>query len=533
MEKMDLKKSTYQITDSACDQIADAIMEFCSLQKISHRDALRYRLSAEECLIYWQKNGFEGNAVHLHMGHRMLSPVIILDVEGKALDPYRSEREDFGLYCGSVLTNLRLAPEYSYENGHNRLLFRMQRAKPGQVVRLAFVIVFAVLVGSLGLILLPDWLRMILQNEIITPIYNTFFNILSCIAGPMIFLAVTWGIYGIGDAATLGRVGKRLIQRCIGMVFLAAACCTVLFPLFGNSLKETEGLSGQGGAIFELILGIFPSTIIEPFATGNTLQIIFFAIVIGVAMLFLGNKTSAVARAIEQVNYLVQFLMDLISRLVPFVIFLVIINLIWSGNLDALGSLWQLLLIFVLVLIAAGTVFLMSVALLHKVSPLVLLRKSMGTFIIALATASSAAAFASNMSTCEKKYGISTSLCGFGIPLGMVMHRPIAAIYNLLLTFYFAAYYNVSCSVSWIVLAVIVSCLLAIATPPIPGGGAIAYAIMFAQLGIPDEAITIAFTIDILTDFAITAFEMFCMQFSLIHSARKFNMIDLDILRAE
>ena len=530
---METLEKTYQLTGAACDEIAAAIADFCAGQKVDRKEALRHRLSAEECLLFWLEHGCEGKTVRLRMGSRMLSPYILLEAEGEALDPYRGGEEDFGPYCGSVLTNLRLAPEYSYDGGYNRLLFRMRPKRPGQVTGLALVIVVAALVGAAGLFLLPEGLRDTLQNGIVVPIYDTFFNILSCIAGPMIFLAVTWGIYGIGDAATLGRVGKRLMLRYIGMTFLAAVCCAACFPLFGNTLTHAEGQGNQLAAIAELILGIFPSTIVEPFATGNTLQIIFLAIVIGIALLFLGRKTSAVARAVEQVNYLVQFLMEVISRLVPFVIFLVIVNLIWSGDLGVLSSIWQLLLIFLGAVIVTGAAFLLSVSIRHKVRPGLLLGKNMNTFLTALATASSAAAFSSNMSTCEKKLGVESSLCSFGIPLGMVMHKPIAAIYNLLMVFYFAAVYHVHCSATWIVLAVVVSAIVAVATPPIPGGGAVAYAILFAQMGIPTEAMAVAFTIDMLTDFAITAFEMFCLPFSLVHSAVRLGMIDMKKLRAE
>ena len=531
--KRQAQDASFVLSDQACDEIAARITEFCAAGKIERKEALRYRLSAEECLLYWLANGCEGKTVRLRMGSRMLAPFILLEAEGGPLDPYRGSAEDYGPYCGGVLSNLRLAPEYSYDGGCNRLLFRLHRKKPGQITLLAFVIVLAALVGSLGMAVLPAQVRETLQSGIVVPIYDTFFHILSCVAGPMIFLAVAWGIYGIGDAATLGRIGKRLMLRYLGMTFLAAACGAVCFPLFGNSLTQTAGQGSQLAAITQLILGIFPATVIEPFATGNTLQIIFLAIVIGIALLFLGRKTSAVARAVEQVNYLVQFLMELISRLVPFVIFLVIVNLIWSGDLAILSSIWQLLLIFLGAAAVTAAAFLLSVSIRYKVRPLTLLRKNSGTFLIALATASSAAAFSSNMSTCEKKLGVESSLCSFGIPLGMVIHKPFTAIYNLLLIFYFASRYGVACSATWIILAVVVSAIVAVATPPIPGGGAVAYAILFAQMGIPAEAMAVALTIDMLTDFAITAFEMFTIPFSLIHTAGRLGMIDPDTLRTE
>ncbi len=533
MKRLTSTVLTYALTDQACDEIAEQITLFCEQQKIERKDTLRYRLTAEECLLYWMKEGCEGKKVRLRMGYRMLAPFILVEAEGEPLDPYRVDQEDFGSYSSDILANLGLAPEYSYDGSCNRLLFRIQRKRPNQIIVIISVIFLAALVGILGQMFIPEAARSIVLNGIINPIYDTFFKILSCIAGPMIFLSVTWGIYGIGDSVTLGRVGKRLMLRYFGMTFLAAACCVVCFPMFGNQLYQGGWQEGQLSSIAELILGIFPSNIVEPFATGNTLQIIFLAIVIGIAMLFLGQKTSAVARGIEQVNYLVQFLMKLISRLVPFVIFLVVLNLIWSGNLSNFGNIWHFLLIYVFAALVIVAAFLFTLSARHKVNPMLILRKSMDTFLIALTTASSAMAFSSNMNVCQYRFGISPSLCSFGIPLGMVMHKPFSAVYNLLLVFYFASVYEIKCSVTWLIIAVIVCTIVAVATPPIPGGGVVAYAILFTQLGIPSEASAIAITIDMLTDFFLTAFEMLCMPFSLVNSAARLNMIDREVLRSK
>ena len=93
-----------------------------------------------------------------------------------------------------------------------------------------------------------------------------------------------------------------------------------------------------------MILGIFPSDILEPFASGNTLQIIFLAVVIGTALLFMQKQTREVAMIIGQINALVNFLMSLISHLVPFIIFMVMLSLIWSLSLRY-GSLWVFFLL--------------------------------------------------------------------------------------------------------------------------------------------------------------------------------------------
>ena len=525
-------KKEYILEPAACDEISEMVFDHCISTGTERKDALRYRLSAEECLLYWLRKGCEGSRVVVSAGRFLRTPYITIEAEGKSLDPYSENDEDFGSFCDSILVSMRLAPEYSYNNGFNCIKFRLRKKSLGQIATLCLVILSAIIVGMAGLFLMPESLRELLLNSLVDPIYNTFFNILGCIAGPMIFLSVSWGVYGIGDVATLGRIGKNMMLRFVGTVILTAALCSVFFPLLGPGLSSSSQGSGQFASISELILGIFPSTIIEPFATGNTLQIIFMAIVIGIAMLYLGKQTSSIARAIEQVNLLVQFLMEIIARLVPYVIFLVIINMIWSGGVSVLMSTWKLIVIFAGACILIAAVFFTLTSVRRKAPVGVLIRKSIPTFLVALTTASSAAAFSSNVTTCEKKFGIDESLIRFGVPLGMVMHKPIAAVYNLFILFFFAAQYDVSCSAAWIGVAVFISSIIAIATPPIPGGGAVAYSILFTQMGIPSEALAVALALDIITDFIVTSFEMLVLPLSLINVSAGLGMIDEDTLRS-
>ena len=530
---MKATENAFVLSNEACDQVADLVADFCTQLDIDRKDALRYRLSAEECLLFWMDHGCQGRTVTVQTGQRILQPYIRLSIEGPPMDPFRAEKSDYGSYCSSVLVNLKLQPEYSYEGNTNRILFLVKKKEMGQLPKLLLVILSAALVGILGNLFLPAHLLSLLLDGLIAPIYDTFFNILSCIAGPMIFLSVAWGIYGIGDAATLGRVGKKMMLYYLAVTFLAALFAGLFYPLLGPALAGGSTKTAQLDSILTMLLGIFPSTIIEPFATGNTLQIIFLAFVIGIALLFLGKKTASLASAIDQVNALVHFLMDVICRLVPFVVFLVIVNFIWSRQYAVIGSLWRFLVVMLAAGVLACTVNLIYTALRVRAKPKVLLKKSLPTFMIALATASSAAAFGSNVSTCEKEFGIDPSICGFGIPLGMVIHKPISAINNLLLAFYFARVYGVECSAEWIIMAILIAWILAVATPPIPGGGAIAYSMLLSQLGIPSEGLAVILALDILTDFIITALEMFMLPLSLIQIANRLGIIGQSVLRNE
>jgi len=175
---------------------------------------------------------------------------------------------------------------------------------------------------------------------------------------------------------------------------------------------------------------------------------------------------------------------------------------------------------------------LVATAIRRKVSVGLLARKILPSFTIALTTASSIAAFGTNTQTCEKKFGIDGELTGFGLPLGMVMHRPICATNFLFVAFFFAGEYGVACDPVWVGTAVFVACVLAIAAPPVPGGSAVVFALLFAHMGIPEEALALALAVDVVADFYVTAFEQVCLLNTLVNVSAELDMIDLDTLRA-
>lgn len=528
---MNAIEKSYTLTPETCDAVAEEILNACAAMGVARKEAQSCRLTAEECLLYWMDHGCAGKNVTLRITRRFLTPCVRLEAEGPSGNPFRAGDDALGEFCDALLVNLRLAPDYSYGDGRNRVLFRLSPKSPGQMATLGLVLAAAVAVGALGAAFLPAEARRTLLSAVVEPVYDTFFRLLSCIAGPMIFLSVAWGIYGIGDAGTFGRIGRRMMRTFILAVFLAAAFGSVCFPFLGPGFSGAAAQGGQLAGIAELILSFFPSSVAEPFVTGNTLQIIFLAVVVGIALLFLGSQTSSVARAIEQVNAMVQFLMRIISRLVPFVIFLVVVNLAWSDRLAILAAVWKLVAVF----LPAAAVYVLAVVLwtaaAYRARPGTLVKKGLPTVLIALATASSAACFGSNVATSEEKYGVDRSLVRFGIPLGMVIHKPVSAIYNMALICFFADQYGVACSPTWLIAGVLICAILAIAAPPIPGGGTVAYSMLFLQMGIPADALALTMALDVVMDFVLTSLEMFLLPLMLVNISGRLALLDRETLR--
>ena len=163
------------------------------------------------------------------------------------------------------------------------------------------------------------------------PLFTLILNLLRTISSPMIFLAICWGIFNIGDMTMMGRIGKKVIGRIAALSFLVSAGATVcLLWLFPLELSSGGAALSGFSTIYQIILDIVPSDIISPFLNGNTLQIIFLGAAVGIALLILGDRAAAVRTFIEQTNEVVQFLMEAIGDLIPLFVFFSLFALLGS-----------------------------------------------------------------------------------------------------------------------------------------------------------------------------------------------------------
>lgn len=323
-----------------------------------------------------------------------------------------------------------------------------------------------------------------------------------------------------------------MMLRFIEMTFLLTTISVpMMMPFFQLDFGVQEKHGTKMSGVFQMILDIFPGNIVQPFLDGNSIQIIVLAAAVGFAMLILGNQATIAAKFVEQANYIVQFLMEMISSIVPFFIFISILQMILSGSVAAIMQTWKPLLVYAVAILLILMAVIVYVGVRTKAALISLVKKMMPSFMIALTTASSSASFGTSSVICEKKLGISPKIINFGVPLGTVMYMPGTSINYLVIALYMAEVYDVQIGFSWILMAVFITGILAIATPPIPGGALTCYTVMFLQLGIPEEAILVTMTLDIIFDFLATATNIPFLQSELVLLSEKLGLLKKDVFR--
>ncbi len=498
---------------------------------VDARNILQIRLALEETLLKYQET-FGTEAVFAQKYIRRFQSVRLeLAITGERFDPFDTGEEEQSEVLRGLLANMGVVPAWQYKNGRNLIVFTPKKKERSQIVLLVLAVVLAVLCGGVCSFL-PDGIREFLVNDLISPVFNRFMGLLSAIAGPLVFLSVIWGIYSIGDMAAMGRIGKRMIGRFLLMtIFLTLPACAVTMLLF--SFEVGGGGMFDFSELFQMVLDIVPDNFFTPFTEGNPLQIIFVAVLIGTAMLMLGNKTTVAAAFVEQSNYIVQLIMEAVGAFVPLFVFGSILNMILGNDFTAFFPAYKLILAMLMGDVILLAAYLVIVCTRRKVHPRILLKKMAPTFLIALTTASSSAAFGVNMECCEKDLGIDKRIVNFGVSLGQVIFMPGVSVMFLAVGFCMAEIYGVAVSPVWLVTAFIIAIVLAVAAPPVPGGALTCYTILFVQLKIPMEAIAITIALNAILEFFTTAVNLFCLQTELVELAAGLDMLDLKRLREE
>lgn len=534
--KLTLPKQRKEVPldEAGIDTISQLLADALEQAEVNRKDIIRLRLAVEEILGLWKSRGRKETVCTFRCGTRLGRMYLEITAPGERIDPDEAAADMAGrMLCSNLLAQAGLSPVYSYQDGINRLaIYPSKPQKISPLLQLLLAILGAVVTG-VALLALPAPVREV-ASGVVDPLFSALMGILQTLASPMIFLSVCWGIVNIGDVHMLGRIGKTVLFRFLGAVFLltaiTAACLVWLFRPESGAASMGENAAAQ---IYSMLLGIIPTDIVTPFLEGNSLQIIFMAICAGLVLLILGEKSSALRVLLGQINGAVQFMMEIVSRYISLFVFVSLLSLMLSDALSNLGGVVKGVLLGIAACVVWPLIYALWASMRLKVSFPMVLRKQLPTYLIALSTASSSAALSTNLETCERRLGISGRIVHFAVPLGQVIFKTGGAMGFLVLALGLAEFYGVAMPLSWVVTGVLTAGLLAIAAPPVPGGSLTCYTVLLAQLGIPESAIGLAVAGNVLLDFFMTSCGISCLQSELMLSAHKLGMLDREQLEKE
>ena len=525
------KKQTLPLTAASIDSVSEEFGSFLESLGTQRKNLIISRLALEEVLLDYQEHFGEETKFTYTESSFLGRPYINISVQGEEFEPLRRDdnEDDFGNRTSALIQSAESTPAYSYEHGTNSVTMKFTKKSLNPLAKLFIAVGSAVIVSFLQYIT-PESAIAFIKDDLLVPLNNTFIGMMATIELPLVFFSVACGILGIGNSTVFGRIGRRMVLYFLRVLLAMTAAAGLVFAaLFRISSGAAEHIQIHGG--IELLLGIIPKSLIEPFTEGNSMQIVLLAVIIASVIVMLGDRAKRLSEFTNEANSVVVQITRIISKLLPYFVFIVLLNLIWSDEMHLILAMWKPFAIFAASLISCYIFMLLYVAFRESVSPLVLIKKMLPTFMIGLGTASSTALNGECSDCLATRLGVNRRFVEFGQPVGTVVFMPSTAISFLICSVYMAYYYKIQVSLLWMVIAVLICSFVAVATPPVPGGAIAAYSVIFAQLGIPLSAVSIMISIDILFDFLCTAYDAAFLQLAMIRVADKTQMLNYETLR--
>ncbi len=344
----------------------------------------------------------------------------------------------------------------------------------------------------------------------ITPFGTIFLNLIKMVIVPLVFASLLVGAASVGDVKKLGRMGGKTI----GYYLITTACAVTLGLILGNLLNPGLGLSLPEGAKYaagkavpasDVIINLFPSNPLNALVTGNMLQIIVFALFIGIGATLVGEKAKPVIAFFDGFAEVTYKITGMVMAVAPIGVFALITPVVAANGPAVLLPLLKVIIaVYVGCILHAGVIYSLAVKTLGNMSPVKFFKGFFPAMVVAFTTCSSSATLPISMKCTEENLGVSKEVASFVQPLGATINMDGTALYQGICALFVAQVYGLDLSVGQQITVILTATLASIGTAGVPGAGLIMLTLVLQSVGLPLEAVALVAGIDRILDMART-----------------------------
>ena len=355
----------------------------------------------------------------------------------------------------------------------------------------------------------------ILVDGVLYIVGQGFIRLMKMLVVPLVFCSIVCGSMAIGDTKKLGTVGVRTLAFYLATT--ALAICVAL--AMGNLLDPGVGLdmskisanaaevqTMESTSMATTILNIIPDNPLKSLATGEMLQIIVFALIVGIILAKLGEKTETVGNFFSQFNDIIMEMTMMVMSLAPIGVFCLISRTFAGIGFSAFLPLAKYMIGVLLALcVQCFVVYLGLLKIFSGLNPFKFIRNFFPVMAFAFSTATSNATIPMSIDTLAKKMGVSKRISSFTIPLGATINMDGTAIMQGVAVVFAAQAFGIALTPADYVTVIGTATLASIGTAGVPSVGLVTLTMVFNSVGLPVEAIGLIMGIDRILDMARTA----------------------------
>ncbi len=342
---------------------------------------------------------------------------------------------------------------------------------------------------------------------------NGFLRLMQMLVVPLVFCSLVCGASAIGDTKTLGKVGIKtivfyLITTALAIT-VALSVAKVVNPGIGldiSAIEQAETTIAESTSLTETLLNIIPKNPIQGLAEGNMLQIILFAIIVGIILAKLGSKVDVVSKFFAQFNDVMMEMTIMVMKVAPVGVFCLIARTFANIGFDAfIPMLKYMFCVFFALALQCFGVYMLLLKGFTGLNPFKFIKKFAPVMGFAFSTATSNATIPMSIDTLDKKMGVNKKISSFTVPLGATINMDGTAIMQGVAVIFVAQAFGINLDFVDYLTVIATATLASIGTAGVPGVGLITLSMVFNSVGLPVEGIALIMGIDRILDMTRTA----------------------------
>ena len=346
----------------------------------------------------------------------------------------------------------------------------------------------------------------------IKPVGTLFINMIKMLIIPLVFSSLVVGASSMGDAKTLGRVGGKTV---IYYLFTTVVAVTIGLVL-GTIMNPGAGLvipvdaaaakAVEIPSIIDTLLNIIPNNPLKGLVEGNILQVITFALFLGVGSTFLPKEKAApFINFFDSTAEIMYKITAFVMWFAPIGVFGLIVPVVSQFGLDVLKPLSMVILaVYIGCALHAMLTYSIAVKFLANMSPIKFFKGIAPAAITAFSTCSSSGTLPVTMSAVKENLGVSEKTASFVLPLGATINMDGTALYQGVCALFIAQVYGIDLSVVQMATIILTATLGSIGTAGVPGAGLIMLTLVLQSVGLPLEGLVLVAGVDRILDMART-----------------------------
>lgn len=501
-----MDRKTVALNNEGITEALDFVSETLKRYKQPSKTVYETMLLMEESMVRLMASTTKDEIVKIKMFKNIGIATVTLSVHGDELSAKDNfdigmdlDTTDLGYEADAAIRSIVLQAyagkiKYKHKNGVNtiKIIVGMVERQLAMLTLIAFL--GAILLGAVAVAVLPELCINTMDAYFFLPIEKMFISILQLITAPAVFFSTVCSVSRLTEFTEPGRITLKIFAWYIISSILAVIIGIHVFRwiepgeagMFAHMVENNDlGTQASGDiSVIDTIISIVPSNIVEPFLNINSMQLVFMAVLCGIAVGTIGNFSGTVKKFFSAGDVLFSKIASLIMNIVPIAVFCATFSVMIHNEFRVWTSVLEMVVAVLIGMILIMLFYMLLILCVGRMNPFIFLKKYYPELKNTFVQGSGIASIPNTIHCCKYRFGISPKIYSFSIPFGATVNLDGNCVYLTIAGLFLARLCGIDLFSTNVFLLIFAIIILSVGAPITPGSALLCLFVLLTQMGV-------------------------------------------------